>query len=1227
MLHVHRSNKTEALVALLAGHLAEPGAMPADPFTPLRVVVGAKGMERWLRHQIAGLAPGRICANVAFPFPNQVLDLALQSLEARFGLPGQDGEAWSPEVLAWAILDLLPDLLAQPDDPAVAPLRAYLATPDPVGSAAELSLAQQLASVFARYVATRPELAVAWSEGRGFLPAELRGSLAWQPRLWALLEARLAPLQHSAQRWHAVRVAAGASAGAPVFDQPLRVFGVSNLPPPFLQRLGWLAQHDEIHLYVLCASDHYWADLASLPRADHRALRDLHRDALPQQLQALLEGRAAASAHPLLRSLGRVGRDLQIVLQSLDAGYEDSLFVRTEAGSLAGQGPPEAPRLLRRLQADLRELLDPGALSPEARAARAPDPADDSLQLHACYGPMRQVQALRQALLHLFARHPDLEPRDVLVMCPDLEAYVPLVGAVFDQGLREPIAGAPPEGQGPWGAAGAPAIPYQVAERSLRRTNPVAEVLLRCLELASPGVRLSATAVLDLLSLEPFRLRFGLQAEELELARGWIRDSGVRWAVDASDRAEHGQPASAQNTWRQGLERLALGVTMADDPQRPLPVLAEAPLLPYDAIEGGTVVQLGRFFDAVTTLQQQLDLLRQPRSAAAWLALLLGDPAAPAGSPRHRGSLAALTATTPETAWLEAGVRGVLLELQQAVERAGAQRGVTVQALATALAGRFELVSGSSRVQTGAVTFSAMVPYRSVPYRVVCLLGMDEGAFPSNPGRLHFDLTHRQPRVGDRDPRDEDRHLLLEALLSARDHFLVFFTGRDPRSNEPRPPAVPIGELCEVLDLSFPPRGDTPPSALLTRQHPLQPFSPRDFQAGSPWSFDPRLLAGARLSLERQREAPGFFTAGDAAPADEQPEPVDLQDLVRFFRNPTRHLLQRGLGLHLWDDTELLEDREPVDPAQVDAARLAEDLLRGRQAALRARLEGRPVPPEALALQRIQARGELPLGSAAPHALAAPRAMAGAVMQALAPWLGTVDAPLAPLPGEAFSLELSGGLELRGQLPALYAGDLVAHGFFGEGPWSLMEPWLLHLAQVAVRPESSGGCVLAVGSAGSSEASLLAYALEPQASPAQRQAAARAQLAWLVELYQRGQRQRIPLLVRCSYDLAWFLRPGQGRQWAYRSLPLEDLPEQPPFSDAFVELLAEARRSRLDPMWSNKESTKPHERLAWGDEPPFDDPEGPGGVSLDFVRTALRFWQPLMLHRRTRGVAPTGGEL
>ena len=210
--------------------------------------------------------------------------------------------------------------------------------------------------------------------------------------------------------------------------------------------------------------------------------------------------------------------------------------------------------------------------------------------------------------------------------------------------------------------------------------------------------RVEAPVVLDLLGLEPVRERFGIEAEQLPQIAAWIRASGARWGVDQAHRARVAQPRDKGNTWRFGLERLLLGVTMADDGRR------FAGILPVDHLEGGDTWLLGRVVDFVATLFGELEALRKARRPGAWadsLALTLDR----------------LTATTPKAAWLTRRVRATLDELRSHAELAGGERPITVEALRAALTGRFEVASGGSREQTGAVTFCAMVPMRSIPLR------------------------------------------------------------------------------------------------------------------------------------------------------------------------------------------------------------------------------------------------------------------------------------------------------------------------------------------------------------------------------------------------------------------------------------------------------------------------------------------------------------------------------
>ena len=1272
MLQVFRSNHIEALAILLAREMDRPGSAPSDPFRPLSVVVGSKGMERWLRHQLAMRLEARICANVNFPFPAQILSQALAALEQ--GLAPHEVEAepapdpWRPEVLVWAIVDILPGLLAEEADTVTAPLRNFLPHASGSVEATEFGLAWELANLFDRYVTFRPMQALEWSRGR--VAHDLPPALAWQPRLWSALGEHLGGFDHGARRWDKALGKRGPRTR--IFDQPLRIFGISSLPPAFMERLGAISRHDEVDLFVLSPSSRYWADLSGLGDGRARELREQDRDTLSDQ--ADLTG---GVGHPLLRSLGRVSRDLQLVLESMGDQYLDrrdcDLFVARERAGTQGAGQDHAPSALRTIQADIRDLVDPSALETQALERRALAPGDDSIQFHSCFSPIRQVEALHQALLHLFQRDPELEPRDVLVMTPDIEAYAPLVGAVFDQGREAPLAAATaPEDEGapwiagedgPWGATGAPRMPYQVAERSMRRTNPVAEVLLQTLELAAPGTRFTASAFLELLAVEPFRQRFGMESGEVETARRWIQESGIRWAVDAKDRADQGQPELLQNTWRFGLERLALGVTMADEGDRifdtnPAGADEVTGVVPFDALEGGSVVLLGKLMDAWSTLIDEVHQLRAPRPLAQWMSRLIGDPSAVAGTPAFVGTLGRLTEVTDSSAWLEARVRKALVELQLEGGEARAARPLEVGALAQALAGRFEVSSGATSVHTGAVTFAAMVPFRSVPYRVICLLGMDDGAFPQNPGKLHFDLTHRRPRVGDRDPRDEDRHLLLEAILAARDHLYIFWNGRDVRTNERKAPAVPVGELREVIDTSFPAREGLSASEGLTREHPLQPFSPACFKPGEPVSYSRLLLRGAACTLEPHRTRPDFFApspevagratdsvANKSTRASKPVEEVDLATLIRFFRNPPRFLLNMGLNLHLWDDAEMVEDREPVDPAQVDRRGLTGQLLAHR---LELR-SGDTVPRSAgqgsagqgsagqgaaginQVLARLRAMGTLPLGAAADRALLAPRALSQALLEAAEPWVGS-DA-LSFTPDEPVSVNLELELDdclvrLGGLVGPIHAGDTVAMAEGAEGPWSVTGPWIQQVALAAAAPSLDGAAVLLLATWKEGKPALrkVSYRFMGGEDPAARREGARETLRWLVSNYRRGQRERVPLLARTSWAFAWALRNDATNIRAGKALRLDEvldvLVAGPPHDEDVLRRLAAAAGSARGVWFAGGfgapgEGKDVHNRLAFGDAAPFLEPGGPAGLSLDFVRTTLGFWEPCLASRAT----------
>jgi exodeoxyribonuclease V gamma subunit len=941
--------------------------------------------------------------------------------------PLPDPSPFDPDILTFRIMQRLPKMLKRP---AFRPLRGYL-----TGDSTKLKLyqlCQRIADTFDQYLVYRPDMIFRWEAGSGALPPEER----WQAELWRSLVAGIDSPHRAALQRQLLQTIAAAPAPLAPLPERLTVFGISYLPSFHLEAFTALSGLVPVNLFLLNPCREYWADILSegeIREAVHRYGRsrehagDLH----------LEEG------HPLLAALGRQGRDFIRRLVDRECEVVESFE------------PAPRSNLLTCLQSDILNLVNPSCRPPGDSGNDHRPPAratiDASIQIHSCHSPLREIEVLHDQLLALFDQLPRLRPRDVIVMAPDIESYAPFIRAVFDTPSEERLR-----------------IPYTIADQSARRKSRIVETFFSLLDLKDS--RLGATQILALLDEVGVRQRFGLSETDVETLEHWVADLNVRWGADDGFLLRKGLPGFGDNTWQAGIDRLLLGLALPSTEPR----LAFG-VLPFDPVEGENTVIIGRLVEFADAVFRWSARLEQQRAPLQWQALLL----------------AALERFFVVDESTEPDIQQIRLVLEHLgrVESAGGFGDLLSLEVVRSFCERALMRphSGAGFI-AGGVTFCAMLPMRSIPFEVVCLIGMNSDGFPRQQPSLGFDLMRARPRPGDRSRRDDDRYLFLEALISCRRAFYVSYVGQDIQDNTPMPPSVLVSELIDTIC-----NGYGRSEADIVVAHPLQAFSPRYFDPTEPGLFSySRDDFGAVRDGGSRPAPPDFFTEPLSEP-DDRWRQVDLEDLRRFYSQPVRFFLQERLGLHLDQRETALADTEHFSLEALPAYRIGQNLLD-------ARLAGKPAAD--FALQK--AAGRLPHGNVGEVVYGRLEAAVDEMMAALAPI--TQGAP-----GVAREVSAAiGDFHLHGTLDGLYPGGRVQARFSSLRGKDLLSAWIGHLALCLLTPPEQRPVTVIVAKNAHRR---LAAVAEPQKH-----------FETLLEWYWRGLRMPLPLIPEAAYTFAEQLR-------------------------------------------------------------------------------------------------------
>ncbi len=907
---VLHGNRLEDLRDLLTQFLK---SQPLPPLISEVILVQSNGMKHWLEMALADDAAMGICAATRLELPSSYLWQIYRQVLGAEAVPQH--MPFDKNSLVWRLVRLLPILSAV--NPVYAPLKRYLG--DGTDGRKLYQLAMQVADVLDGYQSYRADWLNDWAIGEDVLrnhnglASELDADHIWQAQLWrdvrddvgdALAESSRASVHGRFMAALRAQVTESKATGICPTGLPPRivVFGISSLSMQTIEALAELGQVCQVLMLVQNPCQYYWGDIVE----GHDRLRQQVRrrqQAKPDRAGSARLLQQHTLTQPLLASWGKQGRDYLHLLDDFDKvdGYKQRLMrVDAFVDPVAGQ---EHPSQLAQMQSSILNL------EPQSEVAVALHEDDDSIALIATHSAQREVEVLHDRLLAWFDADMQLEPRDVMVMVPDMETFAPHIQAVF----------------GRFASGQSRYIPFSVADTTARQ-SPLVQALSQLLAL--PASRVSLADWLSLFEVDAVRKRFGLMQCDVDQIQVWLTIAGVRWGLNAQHRQAWGLPGHVQgldqNTWSFGLRRLLLGYAVGGD----APWGGTLPQAGIKGLDSNLVSKLLDWVDAVSLTLQELSVDKTPSQWSDTMGNLVERFFEASDESQERLIQCLLE---PLEAW------------QKSCDDARLDTPLPLQVVSDHWLSQIQESGLQQRFFGGGVQFGTLMPMRSIPFKVICLLGMNDGAYPRQTAPRDFDLMAQSWRAGDRSRREDDRYLFLEAILSARQKLYISWQGHRSTDNSEQPPSVLVAQLIEFLNLGWKPPREA-------QQQPLQPFSEAYFLQDSVFTtYDrdwARVHAG-RYSVDPCSPSKPGVPSGPGVST--MPQQLTLEELRKLLRQPVEVFFRIRMGVKLDDVEEMAQEEEPFTLNGLEKYQVGQELLEAADTSL--------------ALNNLQMSGRLPMAA------------------------------------------------------------------------------------------------------------------------------------------------------------------------------------------------------------------------------------------------------------------------
>ncbi|MBT3387616.1 MAG: exodeoxyribonuclease V subunit gamma [Desulfobacula sp.] len=1043
-------NLMDALVSVLK-------AVPDNPMMPEWIGIQSRGMKQWITMQTAKKLG--VCTNMHFLFPRQMVDQILTSFKPLKDQENQN-EGLNEDLLFWAIMKLIQENRSQK---GLSSVENYIKDDETGKKLYQLSL--KIAKVFDDYQVYRPHMLLDWQKNQ--CNEILKDPVAqWQARLWAMITSKNSQNHLAFKAITFLETFSSKNINYDNLPSRISLFGISALPQLFLQVFEKLSEIIDINLFLLTPSNQFFFDIKSE--------RQMARIAIKEEPGIDPENLYYEMTNPLLSSLGTAGKKFHSCLEAFNYHEPfDDLFLDPINDS------DKSNSMLVHLKSDILNLVlrkqgandkKQGTNDKKQGAWDAPvtiGASDTSVCIHACHSPMREAQVLKDLLLNEFQKDPELNPHDIIVMMPDIELYAPFIESVF---------------------AFETSLPFLISDRRKRSESEFLDAFLKILALRD--ARLDKKQVLDLLLSESIAKKFKITTDEIYFIEKMVQDAKILWGRDADHRERFGLPPFEENTWQFGLQRLFMGMAMPENYEELV-----QDILPCQSLEGLDLEVMGKFAAFCHVLFSCLETLASEKTIEKWcdalkkISILLMD-----WNLKNKEDPIFLNQTIDE-----------LKENAQKSEFTGL---VSFEVINSYIEHKFDQNISQGNFLTGNITFCNIMPMRSIPFKIVVLMGMDEKAFPRQTFIPGFDLIKKYPEAFDKILRDEDRYLFLETLLSARLKFIITYTGMSIQDNSKIPCAGVVSELADTMDQSF----IFPEGKANHLFHPLHPFNEVYFnQTQSFFSFsnDNCNIAKALCTIRSEKggnNKPKFIQGLTSKESKETLAGITIDEIIRFFKNPVKAYMKEGLNIKVPDIEAQALDREVFSISGLDQYSLGNLLIE----------KNKGFPSKTQFYPIIKAMGILPFGEQGKFEYEKILSTAGPVID-----MARTIASKKQLPPMAFELNID-GLIVSANFSDIREDGAYFLSFGKLNSARLLSGWIKHLFLNACAPLDYPKKTILIGRDPKGKKPIVTFSFPRLESNAFKY------FKELTQIYEKGKNQPFYFFCETSWQFLQALSRGNG---------------------------------------------------------------------------------------------------